>query len=383
MALLLVVGAGLMAKSYWRTVSRDPGFDPHGLLAVGIVLPQAGYTPEEKVDLVTRLARRVEGLPGVDGTGIASRPPYLLDNSQTRFSIEGRGDVLPGEEGPTGSHMMADAALLRMLGVRVVSGRLFDGTDVADGPPVALVDETLARRYWPGEDAVGRRIRFGATDSEFRTIVGVVSAVRFDGPTVEAPTFFENPDQATRFAPFHLGSLTLMVRTEGDPLALAGPVRDALRGLDPSVPVSYVSTLEALRSQAVAGPRFTLVLLGAFALAALLLGAVGIAGVMAQAVAQRTREIGVRRALGATAGAVERLVLTRGLRLAGAGMGVGLLGALALNRILEGFLFEVSTVDAGTYALVTLVVAVAAGLATAVPARRATRIDPVEALRGE
>jgi putative ABC transport system permease protein len=382
-ALLLVVGAGLMAKSFWTTLNQDPGFETENLLTTRLTFPEAGYTAEEKVDFMTRLAERVGGMPGVKHAGTASRPPLLYDASETRFVIDGRPELEPGEEGPTGSAMMVSPAAFEVLEVRAIRGRLFDATDVTDGPPVTLIDEEMARRYWPGEDPIGRRIRFGMTDSEMRTIVGVVNDVRFDGLTVRAPTFYEPVMQAVRWASPHLSTMSLIVRTNGDPLALAGPVRDAVQELDPDLPILSMRTMEDLVRGSVAGPRFILTLLAVFALVALTLGAIGIYGVIAQAVAQRTNEIGIRRALGAGTAEVQAMVLGQGMRLVALGIVLGIVSALALNRVLTGFLFQVSTTDPWTYGVVAAVVGAVAVVATLIPARRASRVDPVEALRME
>ncbi|HSG08508.1 MAG TPA: ABC transporter permease [Longimicrobiales bacterium] len=383
LALVLLVGAGLMAKSFWVTLRQDPGFETAGLLSVGLTFPEARYTAARKVEFMTRLAERTEGMPGVEHAGIVSRPPLAYDNSMTRFVIEGRPELEPGEDGPTGSHVMASRGALDVLGVRAVRGRLFDRTDVVDGPPVALIDEVMAQRYWPGEDPIGSRIRFGATDGEMRTIVGIVTPVKFDGLTVQAPTFYEPESQAVRLTPFHLGSMTLLVRMAGDPLTLAGSVRDAVRVLDPGLPIVSVRTMEDLLGSALTRPRFLFTLLATFALLALSLGAIGIYGVVAQTVAHRTNEIGIRRALGAGAEEVRAMVVGQGMTLVAAGIVLGLAAALLVNRVLSGFLFQVSTTDALTYVLVAAAVAAVAAVATVLPARRATRIDPVEALRAD
>jgi predicted permease len=382
-ALVLLLGAGLMARSLWRTLRQDTGFVTRGLLTVSLTFPETGYTPQEKVDFMTSLADRVRQAPGVSGAGVTSRPPLLYDNSMTRFAIEGRPEVGPGEEGPTGSHVMASRSALEVLGVRALRGRLFDERDAVDGPPVALIDETMATRYWPGEDPVGRKIRFGMTDSEMRTIVGVVTPVRFDGLTMRVPTFYEPETQAVKLTPFHLGTMTLLVRAAGDPSSLAGTVRDAVRDLDPGLPILGMATMDDIIGGSVARPRFLLALLTAFAVLAVTLGAIGVYGVVAQGVSQRTNEIGVRRSLGARPRDVWRMIVGQELRPVAVGLAVGIGAAIAVSRLLAGFLFEVSPTDPWTYVLAVIGVAAVAGAATVVPARRATRIDPVEALRME
>lgn len=382
-ALLLVTGAGLMAKSFWTTLNQDPGFDTGNMLTARLSLPEAEYSAEERLAFMIRLTERVQGMPGVARAGFVSRPPLLINRAETRFVIDGRPDVAAGEEGPTGSMVMAEPGLFDVLGIRAVRGRLFESTDGTDGPPVALIDEEMARTYWPGEDPLGRRIRFGMTDSDMRTIVGIVENVRFDGLTVRAPTFYEPATQAVRWFSPHLATMSLMVRIQGDPLDLAGPVRDAVRELDPDLPILSMGTMDSLLSRSVAGPRFVLTLLMVFAVVALMLGAIGIYGVIAQAVAQRTSEIGIRRALGAGAREVQAMVVGQGMRLVAIGIVLGIVSALALNRVLAGFLFQVSTTDPLTYAAVVGVVAAVAMVATLIPARRASRVDPMEALRVE
>ncbi len=383
LALVLLLGAGLMARSFWRTLRQDPGFATEGLLTVTLTFPQGGYTAQEKVDLMNTLAERVGQAPGVSEAGVASRPPLLYDRSMTRFVIDGRPELAPGEEGPTGSQVMVSRTALEVLGVRALRGRLFDARDVVDGPPVTLIDETMAERYWPGQDPVGRRIRFGATDSDMRTIVGVVSPVRFDGLTLQAPTFYEPDTQAPRLAPVHLGTMTLLVRTVGDPSTTAGTVRDLVREIDPDLPILSARTMEDIVGGSVARPRFLLALLLVFATLAMTLGAIGVYGVVAQAVAQRTNEIGVRRSLGAGPREVWRMIVGQEMRPVATGIALGVGAALALSRLLAGFLFQVSPTDPLTYGMGVLAVAIVAALATAVPARRAMRIDPVEALRME
>jgi len=277
---------------------------------------------------------------------------------------------------------MAGEHLFEAMGISLVRGRLFDATDRGDTPAAVVIDETMAARYWPGEDPVGQRIGFtGAEGGE--TIVGVVTPARFDALTKQAPTFYMLDRQTVTSAPFLHGTVALITRTRVDPAAVAGHVRDAVRELDPELPILMMRTMSAMVAGSVADVRFMVVLLATFAGVALLLGSIGIYGVMAQAVSQRTSEIGVRRALGADAGDVVTLVLGQGVVLTLVGLALGLLGAAALGRLLEGFLYEVSTTDPWTYVSVGGSVAAVAVLATLIPARRASRVDPMEALRAD
>jgi putative ABC transport system permease protein len=381
LAVLLVLGAGLMAKSLWRTLTLDPGFQVENVLTTMITFPVAGYTPEEKHGFMAALVERLEAHPGVERAGVGGRPPLMFDGSWTRFTIEGAPQPQEGEEAPTGSHVMAGETLFGALGISLVRGRLFDATDGPETPYVMLIDETMATRYWPGEDPLGRRIRLGDDQDPFATIVGIVTPARFDGLTKQAPTFYQLDRQAARHHSFLLGTMTLFTRTKGDPLGVTGAVRDAVRSLDPDLPILNMEPMAEIVGHAVAGPRFIMTLLAAFAGLALLMGCIGIYGVMSQAVEQRTGEIGIRRALGAGVGRVVQMILRQGLLVAGTGIALGIGAGFLLNRVLEGFLYEVTGTDPATYVLVGAAVAAISLLAVLVPARRASRVDPMEALR--
>jgi len=381
LALLLVLGAGLMTKSLWRTLQQDPGFRTENVLATLLTFPEAGYTAAEKVDFLERLSERVDGLPAVEHTGIVSRPPLLYDMSTTRFHIEGRPEPGTGEESPTGSYVVAGPDLFETLGISLLRGRLFEAGDGVTEDGVVIIDETLAERYWPGEDPIGRRMRMGPPGQEYQTIVGIVTRARFDALTMQEPTYYEPARQAVRTAPFLLGTMAILVRTTGDPLELAGPLRDAVRELDADLPILSMRSMDDMVSRSVAGPRFIMILMAVFAGVALVLGAIGVYGVVSQAVIQRTHEIGIRRALGARGGQVLAMVLRQGGTLVVGGVCLGLAAALALNRVLVGFLYEVSGTDPLTYTVVAGAVAAVALLATLIPARRATRVDPLDALR--
>jgi putative ABC transport system permease protein len=266
-----------------------------------------------------------------------------------------------------------------------VRGRTFDARDTADREQVGLVNETMARAYWPGRDPIGGRFRMGSRPSQpWVTVVGIVADVRHNGVAAPIKEKFYRPHaqfhRSTGFAPL---ALCLVVKTAGDPLALAAPLRTAVRDIDPGVPVSSVRPMSAIVADSMATPRLAGALLGLFAAAALVLSAVGVYGVLAHVVAERRQEIGIRMAIGAEPGAVLRLVLGQGFRLSVLGVGLGTLAALGLARGLGGLLHDVRPHDPLTFALVPFLLTGVALLASFIPARRATRVDPIAALRSE
>jgi putative ABC transport system permease protein len=262
------------------------------------------------------------------------------------------------------------------MGISLTGGRDFNDRDDADAPPVAIINETLARRHWPNEDPLGRRISFD--DEEWVEIIGVVRDVRHTG--------LDSEPRAEVYLPFQQASMrfmTLVVKTQAEPLEMVGAVRSQVMAVDGDLPVYRVMSLEQIVSESVAQPRFNMVLLASFSFLALVLAAIGIYGVMSYAVSQRTHEIGIRMAMGARTGDVMKMVVRQGVGLTLAGLGVGLAAAWALTRVLSGFLFGVTPTDPLTFIGVSLVLAVVAFLATYLPARRATRVDPLNALRYE
>lgn len=381
LACVLVIGAGLIAKSLWRILDQDLGFQTEHLLVTRFTFPQARYSGEDKVRFAQDLEERLRRHPDVVAVSVSDRPPILFDRSQTRFSILDRAAPESEEELPTGSLVTTDEHIFETMGIALVRGRLFDETDRADGPRVTVIDETMARRYWPGEDPVGRRISLGSPEGEL--IVGVVRNVRWDGLVQEAPTFYILDRQIAVQAPFHLGTPTILTRMEADPRALTGAVRDAIHELDPALPVFMMRPMTDLVASSLEGQRFILTLMGVFAGLALLLGTVGVYGVISQAVSQRTREIGIRRALGARSADVTGMVLSQGMWVAATGVGLGVVLAALFGGILDSFLYQVGSIDGWTYVLVAALVGAVAAVATLLPARRASRVDPMEALRGE
>jgi hypothetical protein len=281
-----------------------------------------------------------------------------------------------------GSRIEVGGDLHDLLGIPLVRGRLFTADDDRlEAPRVALVDQVAAERYWPGDDPIGQRIPGGGNeDDPPAEIVGVVGSVTYDGPGVEFPTLYFPSNRAPHFA---IRSRYLVLRTVGDPGAAVGPIRDLVRALDPGQALAGTLTMEEIQGQALARPRFIMTLLGVFSGVALALGAIGIYGVISYGVALRAGEIGIRRALGAEEAEVMTMVLKEGLGLTGAGLVLGFAGAVAVTRILTGFLHEVSPSDPMTYLLVGAGVVLVALAATWLPARRAGGMDPLEALRAQ
>ncbi len=383
-AILLVIGAGLTVKSFWRLLQQDPGFRMGNLLVAHFSLPASKYTPEETVGFYAGLRERIEALPDVASAAIASAPPLLRSDANGRFHIEGREGATAGEFCCSGGEATVGPGLFATLGIELRRGRLIDETDLPDGPIVVNVDEELARRYWPDEDPIGKRIRFLATDGPWATVVGVVGNVRFFGLGENYPMYYPSYEQTVAWTGgFFARTMSVIVRTHGDPLTVAGPIREMVRATDPGLPIVWMRTMDDIASASVARPRFVMTLMGVFAGVALLLGAIGVYGVISHGVTQRTNEIGIRMALGAGSGAVQGMVVRRGLVLALGGVLVGLAAAVAATRLLTGFLFNVSPTDRGTFAAVVGIILGVVAVASYLPARRASRVDPLVALRME
>ena len=379
LALVLLVGAGLMLKSFARLRSVDPGFEPDNLLTMRVNLPARKYKEDPQVVAFTRQAtERLAALPGVTAAGAVNYLPFAGPGAATNFKIVGRPDPPPGEE-PDTDVRVTDENYFRTMGVPLLSGRMYTAQESAERGRVAVVTRSFAEKYFPGEDPVGKQLVVNMKDEPNPTeIVGVVGDLKLDSldeqpqPTVYWP-----------HAELVYSNMTFVVRTSGDPAALAGAARAAIQSIDADQPVADLRTMNHFLAESVARARFAATMLGVFAALALALAGVGVYGVMSYAVAQRTHEIGVRVALGAQGRDVLRLVVGQGMALAGAGLAAGLLGAFALTRLLSSLLFEVSATDLATYATLTGFLLLVALLACLVPARRATRVDPMVALRYE
>ena len=380
-AVVLLVGAGLLIRSFVRLQQVDPGFQPRGVLAMQVSLPPTKYTDQaRRAAFARQMLEEVRALAGVRSAATTTTLPMSGWNQSGSFQIEGRV-VPPGQSSPHGDRWMPSDDYFQTMGIRLIKGRYFDARDAADAPGVAVVDETLARKYWPGEDPVGKRISFETQDGQrrWREVVGLVGHVRNQG--------LEGDSRGQYYVPYAQRAtntdLFVVVRTDGDPAALAPAVRGRIAAVDRDLPVYRVTTMERMVSDSLAQRRFSMFLFGVFAALALALAVVGLYGVMSYAVAQRTHEIGLRMALGAQGRDVLRMVVGQGLWLVGLGLGLGLAGALALTRLMSSLLFGVSAADPLTYAGIALLLGAVALLASYVPARRATKVDPMVALRYE
>jgi putative ABC transport system permease protein len=381
-AVILLVGAGLLIRSFIQLQQVSPGFEPRGVLAMQLSLPANKYADANARALFDRrMLEQLRAIPGVKSAGTTTSLPMSGSNQSGSFNIEGQPQV-PGQDPPHGSRWLASEDYFETMGIRLVRGRLFNSHDTNDAQQVAIVDETLARKYWGTEDPVGKRITFEGPDDKprWREVVGLVAHVRNEGLEGESRGQYYAPyAQATGGGP----NLFVVVRTDGDPASLAPSVRGAIAGIDRDLPVFRVATMEQMVSDSLAQRRFSMLLFGIFAALALVLAVVGLYGVMSYAVAQRTHEIGLRMALGAQAADVLRMVVGQGMGLVAIGLGIGLLGALGLTRLMSSLLYGVSASDPATYAGIAILLGAVALLASYIPARRATKVDPMVALRYE
>jgi putative ABC transport system permease protein len=384
LALVLSAGAGLMIRSFAELQRVSPGFDPGHLLTFEVSLPSAPYKDDAAVRrFYDALVQKLEAVPGVRSVGLTvSLPPNLLQVTDN-FMVDGQ--VLPpNQSAPVGPVVMASDALFRTLGVPLIRGRVFDARDEAGGAPTVIVNDALARKYLNRGSAVGRHLKIGGPErpigpkNPWMEIVGVVGDIKYSG--------LEAAPEPTYYMPYRQNPWNgqfVVIRTTSDPAALGSAAREAVAALDKDLPVARLRTMADVMTASVAPPKFRTVLVTIFALVGLLLAAIGIYGVMAYAVTERTHELGVRIALGADRGDVVRLVLGEALVLAAAGVAVGLAGAFATTRLIQSLLFRVTTTDATTFAGISALLFLTALAASYLPTRRALGVDPMIALRYE
>jgi predicted permease len=380
LALVLLVGAGLLIKSFLRLQQVDGGFRPDGVFTMRVSLPQARYSERAKIrGFYDQVIARMERVPGIEEVGAVSALPL----SGTGFSGTVTIDTphVPSEDAsPEADQSIVTPNYFRVMRIQLLSGRYFDERDRETSPPVAIIDESLAHAYWPGESAIGKRMKRGGAQSTnpWMTIVGVVRHVRIRSLELHSRVQLYWPH-----AQLPSPALTFAVRTSNGPASYAPALQKQVLAVDPEQPVYAVRTMEELLAESLARRRLVLTLFALFAGVAMLLAAVGIYGILSYMVAQRSHEMGIRMALGASPGDVQRLVMGQSLSLTMAGVALGLGGALALTGFMTSLLFNVKPGDPVTLILVAAFLSIVALAASFVPARRATQVDPMHALRQE
>ncbi len=377
-ALTLLVGAGLLMRSFVLLQGVDPGFSPTRVVTARLGLPQNAYPNREQIaNFYNQLHARLKALPGVQSAAFGSSVPMTGVNTDTDFTIEGRPAPPPGQP-QAAWFSVVSPDYFQTMGIRLREGRFFAESDGENAPRVVVIGETMARKYWPNENPVGKRLGFGGNPVNWREIVGVVSDVRHFGLGADArPTFYFSATQLPR------AFTNVVLRVQGEPLSYVAALRNEVQALDKNLALSNVQTMDDLVAATIAVPRLVMLLFGGFAAVALLLAALGIYGVMAYSVTQRVQEIGIRIALGAQARDVLTLVVGQGMRLAVIGVALGLAASFGLTRLMKNLLFGVQPTDPLTFVGVALLLASVALMACYVPARRATKVDPLVALRYE
>ena len=377
LALLLLIGAGLLIRSFEQLMDVDTGFDPENVITLQIELPMATtYPTQEQRDIFFReLLDRIETVPGIESSSMTNAVPMGEGGFNTSFTILGSGTTNTSED-PAADLQVIEPSYFETMRILLLAGRPFSSADTRDAPRVAIVSQRLAQAHWPDESPIGARLRLSfGFEAE---IIGVVGNVHLNGLDTDSdPTIYWPADQM----PFNF--MTVIARTSSEPRQVLRLIQEEIKAMDADLPIYNVSTLNELISGSVAQLRFQMTLIGLFSLLAVSLAVVGIYGVVSYSVSQRTNEIGIRMALGARPEDTLRTVLLQGTRLAGIGIALGLVGSLALNRMLENFVFGVTTVDPVTYVVTSTVLGLVALGATYLPARRAARVDPMMALRAE
>ncbi len=380
LALLLSVGAGLMIKSFMRLQQVSPGFEPNNLLTMNISLPRQKYKePQQANAFFDQVAEHIKTVPGVKSVGGTDPLPFSNSNATTSFFIEG-APAVPLADRPEVGERAVTPAYFETMGIPVLKGRSFTAQDRDNTQHVIVVNEALASRYWPNQDVMGKRLGFEKDPSKqsWREIVGVVGNVKHFGLDAEA-----KPEVYFPYQQYPRNFMTVVVRTSSDPVSMIPAIRSQVFATDKDQPVFDIMTMDQRLAKSVASSRFVMLLLGAFSVLALGLAAVGLYGAMSYLVNQRTQELGLRMALGASRTDVFKLVVGKGMRLALIGIAIGLVASLALTRVMRSLLFEVTPTDVLTFVIVPVVLLTVTLLACYIPARRATNVDPLTSLRYE
>jgi putative ABC transport system permease protein len=376
LAIVLLVGAGLLVRSWWYVTSIDPGFRPERVLVMELSTPTAFGVPTQRSDLYYRVLEQIQAVPGVESAGIIG-DLFIANSREQLVTIERDEGTVSERLRLRGDEVSAD--FFKAVGTPLLRGRFFSVGDGPNAPPVAIINDALARRAWPGHDPVGRRFKLGPRDSNrpWFTVVGVVTDMRRQGPERETV-----PQMFVSLAQDPPRSVDILIRTSSDdPLAMAGALRAAVRRVERNAPIYGVAPLEQQLGTYLTQRRFQTFLLTGFSMVALLMAAVGIYGLIQYSVATRTQEIGVRQAIGAPAGAIFRMIIGEGLMLSLTGLALGLVGAWGLGRAASSLLFGVTASDPLTFATVSLLLTAVAIAASYLPARRAMTVDPIVALR--
>jgi putative ABC transport system permease protein len=389
LAFLLMIGAGLMVRTLIALHAIDPGFEPHHVLsAVVSIAGSEEAQPQKRFPFYKQVVERMAALPGVESVGAINHVPLAGDTWGFPFAIEGRPPSRPGES-PNALYRVVLPGYFQTMGLTLLRGRDINESDSMEAPGVVIVNQRMARTYWPGEDAIGKRITLDDSrkNSNWVTVVAVAQDAKQDGwTTAPRPEMYFPLLQSREYLndkSSHFQYITLVVRTTGEPAAIANDVKAAVAALDKNVAVSQIETMDQAVADLNAQPRFEFWLLGSFAGLAVLLAALGIYGVMSYSVSRRTHELGVRMALGAAQSDVVRIVVRQAMTLALVGSFCGLVAAAALTRMMSSFLYGVRPIDPPTYVCAVVAISGVALLAGYIPARRATRVDPVRALRSE
>ncbi|HMB27821.1 MAG TPA: ABC transporter permease, partial [Blastocatellia bacterium] len=378
LSLVVLICAGLLIRSYRRVVNAHPGFDPRNVHAMRLSLPAKKYsTPESIVGFFRQVGERLERAPGVESVGTS----YSLPMSAVAFAWEPitiEGYLPPTAQDTTISNVrIISPGYFDVMRIPLKMGRFFTGQDIGGAQETAIVNEALAKRFWPNEYPIGKRLQRGKS-GPWRTVVGVISDAKEYSAEKEPPIAVYYPAEQVIAR-----NMYLVIRTTSDPVPITAAIIKEIQAVDPEMPVYDVGSMDQRLYGSLARQRFSMFLLGVFALIALILAAIGVYGVMAYSVSQRTHEIGVRMALGARPGAILRMVIRQALILAALGVGAGMVGAFALTRVMSSLLFGVSATDLFTFAVTPLLLVGIADIAGYVPARRASKVDPMVALRGE